>query len=287
MGNNKENKTNWGCLVSSIAFIALFGYWIYRVFFFSYTEAIDKAISKNNFEKAHELLVEMSEDAGETAHIIFSDKPSKYEVAADKLLRPEVVYLIINGEFLRIENVAAQYPDGLKKLPEIIQSQKSNIYRQLKKLDNMTIKSLCDYLDPSELMGKYLEETNDQEQILSLLGSLSVKQSKVRVGRIKNKEAYELNQEFIKSVNKYNETCDIVLDYAINTNNKKLANKILLFYKPTLKITLVSDNTFSDDEYLFEYSQVPKNLAKDKLQRAISSGFHNLIKHRVWYGLRL
>jgi len=88
-------------IVRIISLIILFasGYGVYYYYTFSYTKAIDKALSVNDFEKANELLVEMSEDEAETSEGYFWSKhPSKYSMAFEKVFKTQITYLINQGD---------------------------------------------------------------------------------------------------------------------------------------------------------------------------------------------
>lgn len=80
---------------------------------------------------------------------------------------------------------------------------------------------------------------------------------------IKNNEAYMLEAA------KYNQMLDGVLNRAIAVRNQYVAAKVLDMYKPTLKKTLHDTHTFRSDEYNFEYSDEPKERAKENYIKAV------------------
>lgn len=80
---------------------------------------------------------------------------------------------------------------------------------------------------------------------------------------IKNNEAYMLEAA------KYNQMLDGVLNRAISVRNQYLSEKIVNMYKPTLTKTLHDTHTFSSDEYNFDYSFEPQELAREKYKRAV------------------
>lgn len=92
---NKKGKKN-ACMWI-IAFVLTFGgcggtcYTGYKYFTFDYTEAIEEALEELDFEKAHELLFDMSHNDVETND--FWSK-SKYSLAFEKVIKAETSYLI-------------------------------------------------------------------------------------------------------------------------------------------------------------------------------------------------
>lgn len=93
----EEKGKNSGCFSMFIAFVLTFGgcggtcYTGYKYFTFDYTEAIEEAIEELDFEKAHELLFDMSHIDVETND--FWGK-SKYSLAFEKVIKAETSYLI-------------------------------------------------------------------------------------------------------------------------------------------------------------------------------------------------
>lgn len=96
--DKKEKKGgNGGCFEFLIAFVLTFGgcggtcYTTYKFFTFDYTESIEEALEEYDFEKAHELLFDMSHVDVETND--FWGK-SKYSIASEKVIKAEISYLI-------------------------------------------------------------------------------------------------------------------------------------------------------------------------------------------------
>ena len=77
------------------------------------------------------------------------------------------------------------------------------------------------------------------------------------------------NDEYMLEAAKYNQMLDGVLNRAIAVRNQYLAEKLLEMYKPTLTKTLYDTHTFSSDEYNFEYSDEPKERAKENYNKAV------------------
>ena len=77
------------------------------------------------------------------------------------------------------------------------------------------------------------------------------------------------NDEYMLEAAKYNQMLDGVLNRAIAVRNQYLAEKLLEMYKPTLTKTLHDTHTFSSDEYNFEYSDEPKERAKENYNKAV------------------
>lgn len=89
------------------------------------------------------------------------------------------------------------------------------------------------------------------------------------VGVTRVKKIIKNNEEYMLEASKYNQMLDGVLNRAISVRNQYLAGKILEMYKPTLIKTLYDSHTFSSDEYNFEYSDEPKERAKESYNRAV------------------
>lgn len=95
---DKEEKKgeNNGCLFI-IAFVLTFGgcggacYTSYKYLTFDYTESIEEALEELDFEKAHELLFDMSHSNVETND--FWGK-SRYSLTLEKVIKSETSYLI-------------------------------------------------------------------------------------------------------------------------------------------------------------------------------------------------
>lgn len=79
--------------------VLMIGYGIYQCFIFDYTKAIEKAIVNHDYEKAHELLFDMSQDSGETNEISWGvEHKSNYQIAFEKVFKAEVTYLLNQGD---------------------------------------------------------------------------------------------------------------------------------------------------------------------------------------------
>lgn len=89
------------------------------------------------------------------------------------------------------------------------------------------------------------------------------------IGVTRVKKIINSNEEYMLEAAKYNQMLDGVLSRAISVRNQYLAEKVLEMYKPTLKKTLHDSHTFSSDEYNFEYSDEPKERAKESYNRAV------------------
>lgn len=89
------------------------------------------------------------------------------------------------------------------------------------------------------------------------------------IGVTKVKKIIKNNEEYMLEAAKYNQMLDGVLNRAIAVRNQYLAEKLLEMYKPTLTKTLHDTHTFSSDEYNFEYSDEPKERAKENYNKAV------------------
>ena len=77
------------------------------------------------------------------------------------------------------------------------------------------------------------------------------------------------NESYMISVAKYNQMLDGVMSRAISMKNQYLAEKLLNLYKPTLRKSLSKSHFLGSDEYSYEYSYEPKELAEEVYQRAV------------------
>ena len=104
VGSQIIDQKKMGCLIGGILFLAglsAIGYGIYKYFIFDFSEAIEKAIVKHDYEKAHELLFDMSQLSSETKDQDFwSGKKykSKYTIAYEKVFKSELTYLLNQGD---------------------------------------------------------------------------------------------------------------------------------------------------------------------------------------------
>ncbi len=89
------------------------------------------------------------------------------------------------------------------------------------------------------------------------------------IGVTRVKKIIKSNEEYMLQAAKYNQMLDGVLNRAIAVRNQYLAEKLLEMYKPTLTKTLHDTHTFSSDEYNFEYSDEPKQRAKENYNKAV------------------
>lgn len=97
-----------GCfgLIFSLLLISIGGYGVYRNFIYDYSDAIDNALSINDFAKAEELLFEMSQRESDTdTGTLFSYHESKYSIASQKVLRAKITYLLNQGDQTSSEKI--------------------------------------------------------------------------------------------------------------------------------------------------------------------------------------
>jgi hypothetical protein len=74
---------------------------------------------------------------------------------------------------------------------------------------------------------------------------------------------------YIQGIERYNDACNVALDYAISTKDKDFAQKIVTLFKRTLDVFVSNDKWFTkEDEYYYQYSDKPIEEAKRKLQKA-------------------
>ena len=101
LDNSKSGVGNIAGLLFILSGLSTVGYGIYKYFIFDYSEAIEKAIVKHDYEKAHELLFDMSQLSSETKDQDFwSGKKykSKYTIAYEKVFKSELTYLLNQGD---------------------------------------------------------------------------------------------------------------------------------------------------------------------------------------------
>lgn len=215
-------KTSNGCILTGWIFIlgglSIIGYGFYKCFIFDYSEAIEKAIVKHDFEKAHELLFEMSQESEETKEIYDlwegKRKKSKYTISLEKVFRAELTYLL------------------------------------------------------------NFKDKESSDRLIALIANLPIEATPI-VGTTNNEETQEKNEEYSIYAGKINGICDDVLNTAISSNNKYLAEKILLMYKPTLVRDLKESNFFSTNAYTYSYSNEMQIAARKRYEEAVRTGMFN------------
>lgn len=106
------------------------------------------------------------------------------------------------------------------------------------------------------------------DRIIQLIADYGFYGSPV-IGVTKVKKIIKNNEEYMLEAAKYNQMLDGVLNRAISVRNQYLAVKVLEMYKPTLTKTLYDTHTFSSDEYDFEFSDEPKERAKENYNKAV------------------
>lgn len=77
------------------------GFLIYDTFIFDYTVAIDKALSRNDFEEAERLLAKMSQnekDQDRGSIFLLDIHESNYSKACQKVMKSQITYLINQGD---------------------------------------------------------------------------------------------------------------------------------------------------------------------------------------------
>ncbi len=110
---------------------------------------------------------------------------------------------------------------------------------------------------------------NSSDRLLAALADYGVYGSPV-AGVTNNKDIIGNNEEFMLSVSKFNQRLDGVMSRAISMKNKYLAEKLLNLYKPTLTKQLYDSHLFKKDEYIFEYSDEPKEKARLVYESAVA-----------------
>lgn len=85
----------------------------------------------------------------------------------------------------------------------------------------------------------------------------------------------EDHEKYIASVSQFNNRCDKLIDLAITNRNIGLANRIVQLYKP-IPNQIIED----DDEHVMHYTNVDKERALEKVNKAIDDGvFPNVTEH--------
>ncbi|MEI3462129.1 MAG: hypothetical protein V8Q70_08705 [Bacteroides eggerthii] len=205
---------NSGCLPMLTAFILTFGgcggtcYTSYKFLTFDYIESIEEALEEYDFEKAHELLFDMSHVDVETND--FWGK-SRYSIAFEKVIKAEISYLI----------------------------------------------------------NQNTREASDR--LIALIGNLPI-EANPTIGITTESDTQEQNEEYVIYVGKINGLCDDILFNAISSNNKHLAEKILMMYKPTLTRTLVESKIISSNVYRYDYSNEAMIAAQKRFDEAVKKG---------------
>lgn len=110
---------------------------------------------------------------------------------------------------------------------------------------------------------------NSSDRLLAALADYGVYGSPV-AGVTSNKDIISNNEEFMLSVSKFNQRIDGVMSRAISMKNQYLAEKLLNLYKSTLTKQLYESHLFKKDEYIFEYSDEPKENARLVYENALA-----------------
>ena len=82
-------------------------------------------------------------------------------------------------------------------------------------------------------------------------------------------DVIEANEKYIMDIARYNLMLDGVLSRAISMKNHYLAEKIVNFYRPSLKKSLYEAHLLRLNQYLFEYSYESKEKAEEVLRKAV------------------
>ena len=256
------------CLICSVIVTGLMVYSYYMSELYDYPTNVQKALAENRFEKAYKITDKWTKYK---ASKWFSDKEkAKISSYKERILDEEIRFAILNGELNRIEDIASWREGGTERLPQILQSQKMLIFSRLKLADETTLKALCSYMNTSELMGAYIEAVDgNKTMIYSFISGLSVGHDVATTGRIVGKEVMEANMRYTQAVTRYNDACNVALDYAISVKDKDFAYKLVLLFKRSLEMQISNDKWFSkDDEYYYMYSDQPIEEAKRKYEMA-------------------
>ena len=139
--------------------------------------------------------------------------------------------------------------------------------KRMKKLDEYDYYS--DRLINAEIT--YLmndNSANSSDRLINLIANYGEYGTPI-VGVTTTKKITKNNEAYMISVAKYNQMLDGVMSRAISMKNQYLAEKLLNLYKPTLRKTLEKSHLFGSDDYSYEYSYEPKELAKEVYERAV------------------
>lgn len=120
----------------------------------------------------------------------------------------------------------------------------------------------------------YLLNQGDRQasdRLISLVGNLPIEATPT-IGITDNKQTQKKNEDYSRYAGKFNGICDDILNNAISTGNKYLAEKILVLYKPTLVRTLEESNLFSTDAYRYTYTNEMQIAARKRFDEAVHTG---------------
>jgi hypothetical protein len=213
--NYKKFRIAGGVILFAIS-IGIPCYVIYKDFIFDYSVSIGKAVERQDFEKAHDLLIEMSQDSDDAGKGDFwtGRKKSKYTIAYEKVFKAETTYLL----------------------------------------------------------NQHNPESSDR--LISLISDLPLGATPA-IGVTEDSDTQKLNEEYLIYAGKFNSICDDILQNAIGTNNRYLAEKILALYKPSLSKTLTESHLFSANAYKYDYTNEAQVAAHNRFDEAIKAGsFH-------------
>lgn len=269
----KIEISGWGifgliCLAFVLIGVGSCSYDTYMRNSYDYPVHIQEALSKKKFEKAYKIIGKWTKYRGQGW---FNDKEkAKIDSYKEIVLSEEIRLAILNGELNRVEDIASWREGGLERLPRILQSQKMLIFSRLKMVDESTLKALCSYMNTSELMGAYIEAVDgNKSMILSFISGLSIGRDSATTGAIVGKDVLDANMRYIQGIERYNDACNVALDYAISVKDKDFAQKIVTMFKRTLDVIVSNDKWFTkEDEYYYMYSDKPIEEAKRKYEMA-------------------
>lgn len=125
------------------------------------------------------------------------------------------------------------------------------------------------------LMNSRDKESSDR--LISIIGNLPIEASPT-VGITHDSQTQKNNEAYSIYVGKFNAQCDDILNSAISTGNRYLAERILTMYKPTLNRELEESNFFSTDAYKYSYSNEMQIAARKRFEEAVKAGVFNNYK---------
>ncbi len=171
---------------------------------------------------------------------------------------------------------------GLEYLNDNVFDKRAKIERAINKQDFSSAHKYLKHLKKAEEYEFYVDKLfnaevsflmsdntqNSSDRLLAALADYGVYGSPV-AGVTNNKDIISNNEAYMLSVSKYNQRLDGVMSRAISMKNLYLSEKLLNLYKPTLTKQLYESHLLKKDDYIFEYSDEPKEIARAVFEDAV------------------
>ncbi len=221
MANNDNSScaSYIGCFISLIITFLMIGgvgYCTYKEHYYDYPAEIADAINDHDFERAHELLVEMKDNHRYQSHWFNNEGYETYLATYNKLMQAEISYLVNE------------------------------------------------------------KDQSSADRLISFISEYPIL-AEPSIGPTHNHDIIKNNDVYNAKVGKFNGYCEQILQRAINTRNRYLAESIIMIFKPILGRVKVDTHFLGEDEYEYYYDDSPRERAQMLFDQAFpdESTFEN------------